>query len=123
MPRLLLSLLLLFPRERVVGSRITIPIVLCVPGQAWVQVEFEYAYKEDKTLTYVLRIVAIFYLLLNLLVAAVFQFAPQQAPRLYHRTLYYLFGSEGAVPMSASAGVRRLVAGWAVQNSTLMGVL
>ena len=66
---------------------------------------------------------AIFYLLLTLLVAAVFQFAPQQAPRLYHRTLYYLFGSEGGLPMSASAGVRRLIAGWTVQNSTLMGVL
>ncbi|KAI0683516.1 hypothetical protein C8Q76DRAFT_317879 [Earliella scabrosa] len=56
---------------------------------------------------------AIFYLLLTLVVTAVFQFMPQQAPRLYHRSRYYLFGSEGGVSVPASTGVRRLVIGWA----------
>ena len=60
------------------------------------------------------RAVAILYFLLTLVFTGLYKFVPQQAPLLYRRTLYYLFGSEGS-----EVSVRRLVADWAGRNASI----
>ncbi len=57
---------------------------------------------------------AIVYFVLTLVFTGLYKFVPQQAPLLYRRTLYYLFGSE-----AAAMSVRRLVAGWAGRNASI----
>ena len=58
---------------------------------------------------------AILYLLLTFVFTGVYTLLPQQAPLLYRRTLYYLFGNEGSEV--AAMSMRRLVAGWVGRNA------
>ena len=63
------------------------------------------------------RTVALLYFLLTLVFTGLFKFVPQQAPLLYRRTLYYLFGSDSSE--AAAASMRRLVADWAGRNASI----
>ncbi|KAI1792221.1 hypothetical protein LXA43DRAFT_887735 [Ganoderma leucocontextum] len=60
---------------------------------------------------------ALLYFLLTLVFTGLYKFVPQQAPLLYRRTLYYLFGSEGSEV--AAMSVLRLVADWAGRNASI----
>ncbi|PIL27150.1 hypothetical protein GSI_10291 [Ganoderma sinense ZZ0214-1] len=55
---------------------------------------------------------ALLYFLLTLVFTGVYKVVPQQAPLLYRRTLYYLFGSEGSDSALS-------VANWASRNTSI----